>query len=313
MARPIKMTESLCREILQEFATALRGGRYPDGKISYTRLLTQANRKATLSFTEQAYLKMLMLVNGTDKEVGWHGLVHRAEDETKDEYIVTDLLVYPQEVTGATVTTDQSKYETWLMGHEDEVFNQIRLQGHSHVNMSCVPSPTDTSLYDRIFSQLEEDMFYVFLIWNKRNERMVRIYDMAKNMFFDTDDVTVQVLDGPYGIREFLSNAETMVKTAAPIYSYSGPYNGAYAGSYSGSYGGAAGWGNQPVKSAATAPAATLPASPVLVAAAPVSQTPAAVTPKKKKRKKKKESFPSYPAYGPYDDDEEDDTDLPIM
>ena len=310
MARPIKMTESLCREILQEFAAALRGNRYPDGKVSYTRILAQANRKATLSFTEQAYLKMLMLVNGTDKEVGWHGLVHRAEDETKDEYIVTDLLVYPQEVTGATVTTDQSKYETWLMGHEDEVFNRIRLQGHSHVNMSCVPSPTDTSLYDRIFSQLEEDMFYVFLIWNKRNERMVRIYDMAKNMFFDTDDVTVQVLDGPYGIREFLSNAETMVKTAAPSYSYySGPYNGAYSKPYGSNPPGL--W--QPP----SAPQASVHVTTSLLSTAPVSQVPAspppaAVQTTKKKKRKKKKSPPSYPVQDPYDE-EEDDTELPIM
>ena len=79
--------------------------------------------------------------------------------EEKDTYLISDILVYPQEVTGSTVTTDQNEYEMWLMKQEDDVFNNIRMQGHSHVNMSTSPSSVDLNLYDGILSQLDSDMF----------------------------------------------------------------------------------------------------------------------------------------------------------
>ena len=124
--------------------------------INFQKNIGTVKRKATVYFTELAYRKFQALVDGFNNEVAWHGLAYRGEDESKDEYYITDILVYPQEVTGATVTTDQKKYQDWLMSQEDNIFNNVRMQGHSHVNMGVSPSGVDENLYESILTQLDE-------------------------------------------------------------------------------------------------------------------------------------------------------------
>lgn len=234
MSKNIKITDESLNEVRKAFEEALSTGKFSDGKITFTKTLGIVNRKATIFFTELAWLKMQTLIREFDKEVAWHGIAKRGEDASKDEYYITDILVYPQEVTGATVSTDQEKYQMWLMSHDDEVFNNIRMQGHSHVNMDVTPSSVDTSLYDRILEQLDDDMFYIFMIWNKRKEKTIKIYDLAKNIFFDTSDVTVEVLEDGTGIEKFLNDAKDAVKdkptTPTSTYGYGG-YGSSYGGS----------------------------------------------------------------------------------
>lgn len=247
MSKNIKITDESLNEVRKAFEEALSTGKFSDGKITFTKTLGIVNRKATVFFTELAWLKMQTLIREFDKEVAWHGIAKRGEDASKDEYYITDILVYPQEVTGATVSTDQEKYQMWLMNHDDEVFNNIRMQGHSHVNMGVTPSSVDTSLYDRILEQLDDDMFYIFMIWNKRKEKTIKIYDLAKNILFDTSDVTVEVLDDGTGIEKFLKDARDAVKDkpTTPTTTYQSPYRGSYGyggyyGGYGSSYGGSA-------------------------------------------------------------------------
>ena len=153
---------------------------------------------------------MQTLIREFDKEVAWHGVAERCEE--KDTYLISDILVYPQEVTGSTVTTDQNEYEMWLMKQEDGVFNNIRMQGHSHVNMSTSPSSVDLNLYDGILSQLDSDMFYIFMIYNKRGEKTVKLYDLRENILFETADVTVAVKEVG-DLTGFLEEAKELVVT----------------------------------------------------------------------------------------------------
>lgn len=237
MSKIIKMTSQNLDEIRKDFEEALKGVKLSDGKINFTKTFGSIQRKATLYFTELAYLKMLTLVREFDKEVAWHGIAKRHETE-EDAYVISDILVYPQEVTGATVNTDQEKYQMWLMNHEDDVFNNIRMQGHSHVNMGTTPSTVDTSLYERILDQLDDTMFYIFLIWNKRNEKTIKIYDLAKNVLFETADVTVSLVEDGTGMEQFLKTAKEMVQdkkyTQTTPNNYGKPYG--YGGYYG--YGG---------------------------------------------------------------------------
>ena len=280
MSKIIKLTQQHLDELRRDFNTALTGAKLSDGKITFTKSFNSIQRKATLYFTELAYLKMLTLVREFDKEVAWHGIAKRGEDASKDEYIVSDILVYPQEVTGATVNTDQEKYQMWLMNHEDEVFNNIRMQGHSHVNMGTTPSAVDTSLYERILEQLDDDMFYIFLIWNKRNEKTIKIYDLAKNVLFETADVTVAVLDDGTGIERFVKDAKEMVQDKKYTHTQYGSYPRPYG--YNGYYGSNPTYANQPTTTAAT-PKKEEPAS--------VKSEPTIVTGKKKKHRKKKKGI----------------------
>lgn len=194
MAKIIKMTPECIDELRKEFEFTLRDLKLSDGRLSYTKSFGNIDRKANVFFTKIAWDKMQALIKEFYKEIAWHGIAYRGEDG-KDDYFITDILVYPQEVTASTVTTDQEKYQMWLMQQDDDVFNNIRMQGHSHVNMATTPSSVDNSLYDRILDQLDDDMFYIFLIYNKKGDKTFKIYDLAKNVMFDTADVTVKVLD----------------------------------------------------------------------------------------------------------------------
>lgn len=242
MSKMVKITQDCLEQCQKEFMEALSGGKFPDGKVTFTKTLGTLNRKARVLFKELAWLKMQTLIREFDKEVAWHGVACRGDEP--DTYYITDILVYPQEVTGATVTTDQGKYQMWLMGHDDDIFNNIRMQGHSHVNMGVSPSSVDTSLYDRLLEQLDDDMFYIFMIWNKRKDRMVKIYDLKTNVLFETEDVSIEVVADEDGIEKFLKNAREMVVNR-PVVSYGhgypanlsrydtryGLHSGAFAGS----------------------------------------------------------------------------------
>lgn len=221
MSKIIKLTPQCFEEVIKDFKESLGGAKVSDGKISYTKTFGVINRKATLYFREIAWTKMQALIREFDKEVAWHGVARRGTDETKDEYFIDDIMVYPQEVTGATVNTDQEKYEMWLMQHDDEVFNNIRMQGHSHVNMGVSPSSVDTTHQEKILEQLEDDMFYIFVIWNKKNDKTIKIYDLAKNILFDTTDVDVMVIEDETGIEKFVRESKKMV-IDKPITVYSG-------------------------------------------------------------------------------------------
>lgn len=230
MSKIIKITPEIFESLVKDFSNKLKTSKVSDGRINYSHALESIKRTATLRFTEIAWLKMQALVREYDKEVAWHGVAKRGEDPTKDEYIVTDILVYPQEVSGMTVTTDQEEYQKWLYGLDNDVFNNLRMQGHSHVNMSTSPSAVDTTLYENLLSQLNDTMFYVFLIWNKRGEKTIKIYDLAKNILFETADVTVQIIDDGTGVEALLRDAKTKVRDRYPVTqnSYVGTYSGGY-------------------------------------------------------------------------------------
>ena len=248
MSKVIKLTTEQLQECRKDFDTALSTMKLTDGKISFIKTIACPNEKATLYFDPLAWRKMQTLVKEFDKEVAWHGVAYRGEDETKNEYFITDILVYPQKVTGSTVNTDQEKYEMWLMQHEDEVFNNIRMQGHSHVNMPTSPSPVDETHQAKILEQLEDDMFYIFLIWNKSNSKFIKIYDLKKNILFETIDVTVEILDDGSGIDEFLADAKKLVEDKPTTYYNGSSYysgNNGYRGSY---YNGQGGYSGSTVK-----------------------------------------------------------------
>lgn len=125
-------------------------------------------------FTKEAWRKQWALINNFQTEIAWHGLVRKAEDG----YYVYDILVYPQEVTGGTVNTDQVAYQNWLMSQPDEIFNHVRYQGHSHVDMQPRPSVIDLDNQKRM--QVPDDDFYLFMIWNKSGYYTLTLYDHGR-------------------------------------------------------------------------------------------------------------------------------------
>lgn len=231
MSRPIKMTQQYLDECRQDFEKALQLAKLSDGKLNFTKTFTCGSHKAVVYFTPEAWAKMVMLVKEFDKEVAWHGVACRMEDESKDEYMISDILVYPQTVTGATVEMDTEDYAQWIMDNiEDERFNEIHMQGHSHVNMAPNPSSVDLTHQEEILNMLGDEDFYIFMIWNKSFVSNTKVYDLKKNILFENTDVTVKIIGGTEDLDAFLKGAKEMVKTKT--YQPTGGYGG-YTG-YSG-------------------------------------------------------------------------------
>lgn len=248
MSKSIKIDKSFIEAAKADFLKMCDEGKFVDGKIVFNRTFGgNTNRKATLYIEDIAWNKMKALVDEFDKEVAWHGIAKRREAE--GEYIIEDILVYPQTVTAATVVTDQEKYQMWLYEQEDDVFNNIRMQGHSHVNMGTTPSGVDTTYYQGIIDQMSDDMFYIFMILNKKGSRHVEIWDKKINTIFETADITVTLLIDPDDpVNKLIKDAKEKVKDepkpATPTYNYSAYKSGGYTGytgytgysGYSGSY-----------------------------------------------------------------------------
>lgn len=215
MPTPIRITDNLKKEAKAEFAALLDDLKMSGGEISYSKSFKYKDASAILWMSPAAYSKTIALVNLFSDEVAWHGTVTR---KSANEFIIEDIFVYPQEVTGATVSTDQDGYTEWLYEFDDEIFNKIRMQGHSHVNMGVSPSGVDTGHREKILDQLEDDMFYIFMVWNKRLDIHTLIYDMANNILYDDKDITVKLL-GDDSLDAFLADAENKVqKKRAPVY-----------------------------------------------------------------------------------------------
>lgn len=222
MSKKIKLSEQDVQELQLEFYKHLMAMKMLDGKISFNKTLpsNKDNKRATVEFSGKAFAKMTRLVAEFASEVAWHGTAFRDEQDPTKFYI-DDILVYPQKVTGSTVNTDQEKYQTWLYELEDDVFNNIRMQGHSHVNFSTSPSGVDLAHQEQIISQLEEDMFYIFMIWNKRLDRTIMIYDYANNIFYENADIDVPGME-----MSFVTEAKKAVETS--YYSGAGSWQSGY-------------------------------------------------------------------------------------
>lgn len=211
MAKPIKLTDEIRRKMLVDFADKLAKARLDDGKISVSQEFVYEGDidRIAVRFTTKAWIKTLSLVHGFDSEVAWHGVVERKDDTT---FVITDILVYPQVVTGVTANTDQEAYDAWKMALDDDTYNHLHMQGHSHVRMSTTPSTVDLQYWSQIVTQMNDDQFYIFMIWNKDLECTVRVYDLPSNALYETKDVDIVLDDPDLDISEFMASAKNAAK-----------------------------------------------------------------------------------------------------
>lgn len=239
MSKPIKLTDELKQAAVEEFAKTLAGLKMSDGKVSYTKNFTYGeDDKAQILFTPLAYTKMVSLITSYTTEVAWHGVGQRVNGA---KFLITDILVYPQTVAGGTVEMDTDAYAKWIIDNiEDDRFNHIIMQGHSHVNASTKPSSVDLKHQDDILAMLTDDMYYIFLIWNKRLEHTAKIYDLQNNTLYEDKDISYGIADEDFDVEGFIAESKPLVKERAKNTTYGGNYGGSnYGGTtYGGTYGG---------------------------------------------------------------------------
>lgn len=241
MARTIRLdSEQAYKSLLQKFAEFLKGKKFTDGKVQFsTDIGEQKERKCAVTFTGAAWMKMQYLIAVVDtQEVGWYCTARRGDDEDKDEYFIDDIILYPQQITGATVTEDTD--EEWTNELPDEVFANMKAHGHSHVNFACNPSPTDLHHQDEVLSTVRDDSFFIFFIYNKKGESNWRIFDYAKNVRFDTADVDVYVEEDG-GFFDLIEQVPKRIKKKTYASTYTGT---GYGTGYGSGYGYGAGSGS---------------------------------------------------------------------
>ena len=222
MSKPIKLTQAVIEGMAKEFAEALAKAKLSDGKVTYSKSFVYQDRDdAVLVFSTLAFAKMTKLVQSFDCEIAWHCTCHRDEEE-KNWFYVDDVLVYPQTVTGVTVTMDEEEYGKWLqngfMGG-DERFDHIHMQGHSHVNMGVTASSTDIQHQEEILKQLRDNSYYIFIIANKKFEYNIKIFDLENNILYESNDIAIMIGEDFIDLDAF----EKEAKELAPKKSYSTP------------------------------------------------------------------------------------------
>ena len=96
---------------------------------------------------------------------------------------------------------------------------------------------TDTPLLRRpqFLCDLDDDMFYIFMVWNKRLDTRTLIYDMANNVLYEDGDVTVKIL-GDDSLDDFLADAREKVQKTTTTYRVKRHSGGAEAHEPQGSF-----------------------------------------------------------------------------
>lgn len=213
MAKIIKLTQDHIAECFNAVQSQANE-RLTDGVIEFKKSFIIKDRKAELDFTPKAWVKMNLLLDGFDGEVGWYGVASRLGEEEDDAYLIEDIVVYPQTVTSATVDMcEPEEMAKWRMDNiDDERLDRLYCHGHSHVRMSTTPSGVDLNHQKEILADMADEGFYIFMIWNKRLERNLRIYDLKKNVQFENADISVGFYDADDDLADFIDGAHEIAK-----------------------------------------------------------------------------------------------------
>ena len=227
--KPIIMTKEAEEKVLKSFFEKFRKQwenfktNMNDTKFTFSAEIAEpAKEKVTILFSQQAYLRMMMLVDYYDSEVAWYGLVDKIDDKL---YRVYDIKICKQYVTGSKVDTEDEDTLEFFNSLTDEEAEHMHFQAHSHVNMSTTASGIDLQNQTDVIRNMGSTGFYIFQIWNKSGDINTYLYDLDNNVFYDKKDVYVEIEDDMKTIGDFLLSTEALVidKKISPVNQYTKP------------------------------------------------------------------------------------------
>ena len=121
-------------------------------KPSRIKMEERADNAPNIIITYPALLKMRQIVQTCSAEVGWLGSVTKKDNN----YIIDDVYLLKQSVTGATTELDEedmnSMLRNILIKEGEEKYNSIRVWGHSHVNMQVFASGQDDDTFKEYYT-----------------------------------------------------------------------------------------------------------------------------------------------------------------
>lgn len=195
----IKYTEEAIEAIAQKAYEEAKAKYSQDAVACHDRKAEdiKAENTPVINFSEDAWKKANALVDLCDKEIAWHGYVERSVANPL-KFLITDILVPPQVVTGTTVDSDSNEWALWASQLSDDEFSHMRCHMHSHVNMGVFSSGTDDDYQKDMVTKNGNLDYYIFLIFNKKGDVFARVYDCENNVMYDNNEVTVYGFEDPY-------------------------------------------------------------------------------------------------------------------
>ena len=190
-----------------------------------------SEQKVVISYTPQAFVKMYSLVHYYDTEIGWYGLVERTGEYS---YRVYDVKICKQLVDGSRVTTDDDDTREFYDSLTDEEVNAMHFQAHSHVNFKTAPSDIDIQNQIQIVKSLGNKGFYIFQIWNKKDDINSFVFDLDAGVMYDKDDVICTIENDDSNITDWLIETKACVveRKVIPPYQYFPQTQGVKTGGY---------------------------------------------------------------------------------
>ena len=224
--RYLRLSEKQKEILRKEFSTAFDKAveefslNASKDKFSVSMKFTQpARQKIVIAYTPEAFVKMHSLVHYYSTEIGWYGLVEKTGEYT---YRVYDVRICKQTVDGSRVTTDDDDTLDFYNSLPDEEVNAMRFQAHSHVQYKTIPSEIDIQNQIKMVKSLGGKGFYIFQIWNKKNEINSFVFDLDAGVIYDKDDIVCTVEYGDSNIDSWLMESKACVveRKALPPYQY---------------------------------------------------------------------------------------------
>lgn len=155
--------------------------------------------KPVVYMTDEVAEDIQIIVDQVQDEVGWYCCVKKT---SSGNYLLYKTILPEQEVNGATceITAEgQSKIMMDMVENEqDELFNDMKFWGHSHVNMGVFASGQD-DIQIKEFCKNSED-FFIRGIFNKKGDFKIDIYDVINKIIIK--DAKLEVVRYPTSERE---------------------------------------------------------------------------------------------------------------
>ena len=214
--KPIKLTEdmklSLFEQFLDKFKKEVDDYAFgsADGNITIKTNFNQvAADKIVIRYTQEAFLRMRMLVDYFDTEVGWYGLCKRLDEKT---FRVYGVKLCKQYVTGSKVDTEDEDTLEFFNSLTDDEAEHMHFQAHSHVRMGTTASGTDLQNQADVVHNIGKTGYYIFQIWNKNDDINTYLYDLDNNVFYDRKDIVIEIEDSAGTINDFILSVLDLVE-----------------------------------------------------------------------------------------------------
>lgn len=138
----------------------------------------------TILMNPDALIKMQLYVENCSEEVGWLGTAF----ETKTAIYIDDVFLFDQEVHSTTteITPDGlAAFGEKILQEENgmEIWNNLKVWGHSHVNMSVSPSGQDDNQMET-FVEGGHD-FFIRIIANKKGDIRIDLYNYKLGVIYN--------------------------------------------------------------------------------------------------------------------------------